>query len=500
MAHPFKTRVWRIALPVLLLIGSAVPPLYAGARFQKTPRLCALDEHMLRGQNWEFPGATSGLTTQVADTNNDLANPSDIVGSIPDIETLVALANASSNPVVVLVLDNFSSPSKSSSLALSHGHYVRDVARQFNQVLISEYGLSDSRIMIQQVDLPGFSLDDVVNKVNTAINSVNVPGAVFVLNMSFAVLPCEPETEIPIPAGGGDLYLLSFEEFLAAYEIGDLIVYETPDEPLAEPGSWQVLQAGTAMLGAGLARGDVITQFALPGDSPQAYDREGLLNFLSPLQETDTVELTVQGAAKPTSVTALELYMAARGYSLSLFLTEQVIAGAGSSIIQDWYDTQGVVDQALAAWLSSPGLWTSYAGHGLENLYGLLEDLVVREDITVIPVAAAGNFGNIPGIAAGPLAPGNWPDVVSVTGSLVDNSNGRWPPFNAGEIMTPGAWYPIGPEYVAGTSFSAPAASVLLALIQAASPSCSFMNLADAASNDQDIIAATTQIGCLPPP
>lgn len=107
---------------------------------------------------------------------------------------------------------------------------------------------------------------------------------------------------------------------------------------------------------------------------------------------------------------------------------------------------------------------------------------------TVIPIAAAGNFGTDE-----TLAPAKWSNVLAVSGSHADhprslpnnqcsrqnNHNGLlddfcmlWESSNFGQVTAPAAWHPtITNEYVAGTSFATPMVSVLTS-IAASHPNC----------------------------
>lgn len=78
----------------------------------------------------------------------------------------------------------------------------------------------------------------------------------------------------------------------------------------------------------------------------------------------------------------------------------------------------------------------------------------------IVLVASSGNFGQTES-----FAPGSFPEVISVSASLANDFTAIWLPTNGGEVMAPGAWYPLGAESVAGTSFSAPAMSGLTALL-----------------------------------
>jgi hypothetical protein len=91
----------------------------------------------------------------------------------------------------------------------------------------------------------------------------------------------------------------------------------------------------------------------------------------------------------------------------------------------------------------------------------------------IVIVASSGNFGQ-----AEPFAPGSFPEVISVSASLANDFTAIWTPTNSGEVMAPGAWYPLGAEFVAGTSFSAPAMSGLTALLLSSGTTrCSFVSL-----------------------
>jgi hypothetical protein len=88
----------------------------------------------------------------------------------------------------------------------------------------------------------------------------------------------------------------------------------------------------------------------------------------------------------------------------------------------------------------------------LRRLRGLGTDLIL--------IGSSGNFGQ-----PEPFAPGLFPEVISVSASIANDYNTFWTPSNNGEVMAPGAWFPFRDEFVAGTSFSAPAMSVLTALL-----------------------------------
>ncbi len=91
----------------------------------------------------------------------------------------------------------------------------------------------------------------------------------------------------------------------------------------------------------------------------------------------------------------------------------------------------------------------------------------------IVFVASSGNFGQTES-----FAPGSFPEVISVSASLANDFTAIWLPTNGGEVMAPGAWYPLGAEFVAGTSFSAPAMSGLTAvLLSSGTVRCNFTPL-----------------------
>jgi hypothetical protein len=89
-------------------------------------------------------------------------------------------------------------------------------------------------------------------------------------------------------------------------------------------------------------------------------------------------------------------------------------------------------------------------------------------------VAASGNYGFTYG-----MYPANWPGVVNVTGSRIENANNRATDlFNAGEVMSTGSMFELKPTsgksvYYYGTSYAAPSVSVYSVLDWALTNRCS---------------------------
>jgi hypothetical protein len=112
--------------------------------------------------------------------------------------------------------------------------------------------------------------------------------------------------------------------------------------------------------------------------------------------------------------------------------------------------------------------------------------------VDYVAIASAGNFGQ-----AAAFAPGSFPEVISTSASIGLDFGQLWLPSNAGEVMAPGAWYPLDGEYVAGTSFSAPAMSAITGLLLSSGDlRCNFTPLMNGAFDNRSFArAALTACG-----
>ncbi len=116
-----------------------------------------------------------------------------------------------------------------------------------------------------------------------------------------------------------------------------------------------------------------------------------------------------------------------------------------------------------------------------------------RRDLIIIPVASAGNFKQ-----RQPFYPARWPEVISVSANEGDNLR-FWLHSNNGDVSAPGAWFLLDDgQYRAGTSFSAPVVSVLVALdLTQSEPTCGLRGnrpvLAHGAYDNQLISEAVRQ-------
>ncbi len=123
-----------------------------------------------------------------------------------------------------------------------------------------------------------------------------------------------------------------------------------------------------------------------------------------------------------------------------------------------------------------------------------LDGIVDTSEGHLVPVAAAGNFG-----LDFPFAPGSWESVISVGGSTGDDPiTPKWSVAQNGEIMAPAAWFQVNSdEYISGTSFATPIASVLASLLASTSSSCDFVPLMDQAFDDEYYLDALSN-ACQP--
>ena len=93
-----------------------------------------------------------------------------------------------------------------------------------------------------------------------------------------------------------------------------------------------------------------------------------------------------------------------------------------------------------------------------------------RHEVTIVPVASAGNFK-----WKRPFYPASWTEVLSVS-ALAGSGDELWIQSNNGEVSAPGAYFLFDDEvYRAGTSFAAPVVSLMIAVdLTQPTPTCGF--------------------------
>jgi hypothetical protein len=103
----------------------------------------------------------------------------------------------------------------------------------------------------------------------------------------------------------------------------------------------------------------------------------------------------------------------------------------------------------------------------LDGLRGMFQEYLLRSatsdgEFAIFPVASSGNYR--PWMGPVPLAPARWPELIGV-GATLGNNGPQWQFSHDGNVLAPGAGYPIAANtYIAGTSFAAPFVSMVGAL------------------------------------
>lgn len=110
----------------------------------------------------------------------------------------------------------------------------------------------------------------------------------------------------------------------------------------------------------------------------------------------------------------------------------------------------------------------------------LIESANPSSPYNTVAVVSSGNYrpwASVLGAAypGEPLAPARWPETIAVSASLGNNPDQIWFFSHDGNIMARGAGYQLGTKfYVAGTSFAAPAVSLMLAQFGKFDDACIF--------------------------
>jgi hypothetical protein len=134
--------------------------------------------------------------------------------------------------------------------------------------------------------------------------------------------------------------------------------------------------------------------------------------------------------------------------------------------------------QAIGELLSYPSTDISGGEPDMLQLRALLSTYLqasANGQMAVIPIAASGNYADV--IPDAPLAPAKYPEVVAVGATLgMKAESPEWIYSQPAHMLAPGAWYNFFADgsYSAGTSFSAPYASVLASMYLAFPDVCKF--------------------------
>jgi hypothetical protein len=514
----------RLVVVALLLVLS-ITPLFVEPSIARQDDeqggICALPEIHLAGQEWVYPGSSGGVTdvlesgkgtlverenwlrvdknpryldTNYFDTtyeafwNNhpDYGSPIDREKLLDEpklyynTDPLIAhiYQNALDSGFGILVMDNFDDPETASQNVLPipplsgtlaaqngpphHGHLVEAVVRQVIEEFLTLENEPVLNIPIERMNLPDWQLagDDFEDPsaffLDLQNNHLDVDH--WIVNMSFALLPCDVEV------GEGPF---TIRDYLVAYRNSDSI------QPVGNGEGeqvWEVVRIGSGSALSGLQAGDTIGAFKIETDRITGHSREALHDLMLDAQANDsdvTLEVERNGVriTPDISVDPFALYLAVRGYSLPVHAAAQILTSSDS--IEMWENEIITLQSQLKEWMIEESDEHDY-------LSPLVELIAAAEasNLQITFVAAAGNYAESSVVVSvspdEPLAPARWDSVIAVSGTPADQM-AKHTEFNSGLYSAPGAWY-FNKDYdiyVAGTSFAAPAYSVLSIIIEA---------------------------------
>jgi hypothetical protein len=165
--------------------------------------------------------------------------------------------------------------------------------------------------------------------------------------------------------------------------------------------------------------------------------------------------------------------VAYNGYSITDFLIEGFGGQRGNVRL-----TEDEATKAVGALLNYPSTGINGGEPDMLQLRALLSSYLqasANGTMSVIPIAASGNYADV--IPSAPLAPAKYPEVVAVGATLgMKTDSPEWFYSQPAHLLAPGAWYNFFTDgsYSAGTSFSAPYASVLASMYIAFPGVCTF--------------------------
>lgn len=390
--------------------------------------------------------------------------------------------------------------------------------------LPEEVSYLNGQLVLKQIRVEDYDVHSMINQLKSTIPSNGSNETHAILNMSFAVLPCALIQDIIAwPQGLPNNLPYGRPDFPSGAYI---VPYPDAEATDGMPPSswWRVVRTDSTLSDAGIVLGDIITVF-----DNRSLDPRELYHTLMAYGEGDWPLITLSTQRGTESrVRPIDLYLAVLGDSVARRLTENVLV-AENRAIEDIVPSDDDTETAKIIWNIPPREWAarqtdisdalidlfnnypeihqsdvdgessglSPDKQAIEPLKDAFSALASPSDVFVYPVAAAGNFDG-----ARPQIPGRWDNVISVSANIVkgeiklvidqkeynarrETTVTRWPDSNSGEMMAPGGWYWIScdlsipegeqtrcvEEYVSGTSFAAPAASVLIAM-SLLNPSC----------------------------
>jgi len=250
-AKTFRTLGIGIVLALSLSGARSATPIAAQAKTQH----CAVNEWQLGGQaNSVITGASAGQTT-TPPTSDQVLNPDD-AGQKADwiVKAAQLIPGTPQSLVTIVIVDDFSTPTPDTS----HGQFVYGVTQMLVNYLEQQMNLPSTQISIQKLDVgstytsnyPTYTTDFITDEA-TGTKVLNSGTSAYVVNLSFALIPCQENN------GKSD-----FQKFLKDYAKSaakDKIV--SPNSSLADSFKLDKKQLGQYLSATDLAQLDPLLQY-----------------------------------------------------------------------------------------------------------------------------------------------------------------------------------------------------------------------------------------------
>ena len=206
---------------VFLILVASVPGLsssFLPSAQAQDDSTCAANEFQVLGQEWEVAGGAFGFTA-AQPPNADTVAYDMLAQQFSQMTLGSGSAIAPDRQVVILIVDDFDTPVRT----LSHGEYVIEVASDMLGAARADVGFAEEMILVDKVEVTYDDVSVIISRIDDALRARIEDGYThFVLNMSFALMPCMYEVE----AGRHNLpdnVTLFWQAFME--------VYENPERP-----------------------------------------------------------------------------------------------------------------------------------------------------------------------------------------------------------------------------------------------------------------------------
>jgi hypothetical protein len=446
--HFFRIfRIMVISGTLVIVLSFASSPRAAFAHDGSDTSNCAATPYHFHGQSHgHISGTNGGVAADLGaakeedvsvDPNRE-SRPVDEFethpeNSVDNASEPTSSSSAGPYQVAILIVDDFKNPSASG--ALTHGSLVREIFDQLVTAFSATLDVSGIQLVNVDVgwDMPDsiethYRTEDIAAEIQRNIEALEQDGVSrFVVNMSFGVIPCHVGIN-PNPDGDPDTF--DYELILGV------------DQDLA------------------MTQGYIYFDFFYFLEQHMQFPTLSLSQYVAYLWDyagQDIPPIEDNGAGEPV----LPDNEAQLAFGRTVMSDLMTVPGEGeASLVPDSPTLAKRPITSLQKTFTPDPLQTLLQSY-LDTSWDTISDLGGQADESSFIIVPVGAAGNIPGITS--VIPGAWPEVVSISASL-GNTTDRWASSSNGEIMTHGAWYLFSDgNYRAGTSFAAPAASVLIA-------------------------------------